>query len=652
MKLLLKFNFILNNIRRGHMFKSLYFRFAAILTVGLFAAMPAYAGGGGWFIKPLGLMLGGAMLLTIVLTKLKQTNILSFVIMGYIMASVAGLPGTSLDQLDYDYNGIRAILSGFQQIGIVLILFMAGLQFNLADITKRMNLILVNGVGYMGLGLLLYFWAASFFAGTEGFSESIYFALCLAVPSSILVLSALENSGTEESLQGQISKGIAVISSLCAIVFIAKLSATGVVSQISDSSTLFSGADSFMEFNLWLTERLVFLVVILMILSKVVLKPVVRYLLRSPELLFVSALGYCMGIAAICGYIGISPEAGAFFAGISVGNLPYRLDIEDKVGPLKLFGQALFFLTLGVEIATIQVENFSGNMGAIIPLLILVVIIKPFFLIITGYATKLKGRTAFFIGTTLNQSSAISIIVALLAWKYSLFNDRLFAIIITVILLSLLISSMGHAVQPGLYNSFKWLVGVLNRNISALDLENKQQVVLKDHVVLLGFNEIAQEIGEFYEEQLTPERVLLIDCDPEIIKHFQERKDSNVDPVYADPNDPKVWREYKLSEAKVVVSCTGSDLDSDLELAGYIRHTAPDLPFLAVTTSHEDSLKLYESGVRYVVQTDQLASKTFRGIFAEEIDKPAHESFVEAGDTHWKNTRSIRDGLGDIFKLV
>jgi len=634
------------------MFKSLYFRFAAILTVGLFAAMPAYAGGGGWFIKPLGLMLGGAMLLTIVLTKLKQTNILSFVIMGYIMASVAGLPETSLDQLEDHYHGIRAILSGFQQIGIVLILFMGGLQFNLADITKRMNLILVNGVGYMGLGLLLYFWAASRFAGTEGFSESIYFALCLAVPSSILVFTALENSGTEESLQGQISKGIAVISSLCAIVFIAKLNATGVVSQISDSSTFFSGADTFMEFNLWLTERLVFLVVILMILSKVVLEPVVRYLLRSSELLFVSALGYCMGIAAICGYIGISPEAGAFFAGISVGNLPYRLDIEDKVGPLRLFGQALFFLTLGVEIATIQAENFSGNMGAIIPLVILVVIIKPFFLIITGYATKLKGRTAFFIGTTVNQSSAVSIIVGLLAWKYNLFDDRLFAILITVILLSLLISAMGHAVQPGLYNSFKWLVGVLNRNISALDLVNKQQVVLKDHVVLLGFNEIAQEIGEFYEEQLTPERVLLIDLDPEIIKHFQERKDSNVDPVYADPNDPAVWKEYKLSEAKVVVSCTGSDLDSDLELAGYIRHSAPDLPFLAVTTSHEDSLKLYESGVRYVVQTDHLASITFRDIFADEIDKPAHESFVEVGNNHWKDTRSIRDGLGEIFKLV
>ena len=115
---------------------------------------------------------------------------------------------------------------------------------------------------------------------------------------------------------------------------------------------------------------------------------------------------------------------------------------------------------------------------------------------------------------------------------------------------------------------------------------------------------------------------------------------------------PKVWQEYKLSEAKVVVSCMGSDLEADIELAGYIKRTTPDLPFLAVTTSHEDSLKLYESGVRYVVQTDQLASKTFRGVFAEEIDKPASESFLEKGSSHWKDTRSIRDGLGEIFKLV
>ncbi|GIT73688.1 MAG: hypothetical protein Ct9H300mP28_35020 [Pseudomonadota bacterium] len=69
---------------------------------------------------------------------------------------------------------------------------------------------------------------------------------------------------------------------------------------------------------------------------------------------------------------------------------------------------------------------------------------------------------------------------------------------------------------------------------------------------MLGFNEIAQEISEFFDDQLTPERVLLIDCDPDIIKHFEEKKDSNVDPVYADPADPKVWQEYKLVRQKLL----------------------------------------------------------------------------------------------------
>ena len=78
------------------------------------------------------------MILTILLTKLKQTNILSFVIMGYIMASVAGLPETSLDQLDEHYNGIRAILSGYQQIGIVLILLMAIGRIKLINIIQML----------------------------------------------------------------------------------------------------------------------------------------------------------------------------------------------------------------------------------------------------------------------------------------------------------------------------------------------------------------------------------------------------------------------------------------------------------------------------------------------------------------------------------
>ena len=66
------------------------------MVFSLITAMPVYAGGGGWLIMPLGLMLGGAMLITILLTWLKQTNILSFIIMGLVMGLALGLQGSGL----------------------------------------------------------------------------------------------------------------------------------------------------------------------------------------------------------------------------------------------------------------------------------------------------------------------------------------------------------------------------------------------------------------------------------------------------------------------------------------------------------------------------------------------------------------------------
>ena len=619
--------------------KTILFRFSLTLVFGLLAAMPVYAGGGGWLIKPLGLMLGGAMVITIVLTWLKQANILSFIIMGIVMGLALGLQGSGLADHESHYPGISSILSGFQEIGIILVMFMAGVNFNLADITKRLGFIVSNGVGFIGLGLLFFYWAAMRFAGTDGFSESFFFSLCLVVPSSFLVSASLQFREDEDSLHGQIATGTTVIGTLLAVVLLAKLQAT---------SGLQTGNGSAVS-NLWLTEQILLLVVIVMLISKFILKPVVRYLLRSSELLFISAVGYCMGIAAICGVLGISPEAGAFFAGISLGSLPYRLDIEDKVGPLKSFGASLLFLTLGVNMSGIDGSLYSNNTGVIITLALLVVIIKPIIFIITGSLTSVKSRTAFLAGVTTNQASEITIIIALLAWKAGVFGDETFAILISVSLLSFIISAFGQWGQFALFNGFKGMLHFMDRNPAAFEITRDHEMEMKDHIVLLAYNEVSYEVAEYYQQK--GEKVLLVDTDPEIIRHFEAQKESNIVPLYADIMDSSIWSEFKFEQAKLVVSCRGL-LEMNLELSDYLRQKSPDLPFVAVTTSHEDALELYDNNVRYVLQTDYMASKSFREVFTEEIDKPGSESFGEKGSVHWKDTRAIRDNLGEIFKLV
>ena len=189
----------------------------------------------------------------------------------------------------------------------------------------------------------------------------------------------------------------------------------------------------------------------------------------------------------------------------------------------------------------------------------------------------------------------------------------------------------------------------MDRNRAANDIYKKYKYELKDHIVLLAYNEIAYEIAAYYNEKNI--KVLLIDTDPEIIKHFEAKKESNIIPLYADMMDSSIWEEFNFSKAKLVVSCR-SLIDLNTELSRFLKDRNKDVPFVAVSTSHEEALELYQNGVRFVLQTDYVASKEFRSLFSNEIDKSTPESFIDSGKNHWKETRKIRDGLGKIFKFV
>jgi Kef-type K+ transport system membrane component KefB len=614
-------------------------RTIAITGLWLLVPVPVWAAGAGWIVMPLGLMLGGAMLLTVVLANLKQLNILAFITTGMAMGIVGNHVAATPEALEALFPGVHSIVAGFRQIGIILIFFMAGLLFNPSDITKRFRLVLIFGIGYLSLNLVLFSGAGFLLVGTDSFTQSIYFALCLTVPSGLLVGAAVNRHNTENSLQGQIVLGIAVLSTLFAVILLAKLDAS---SSLTTASPLDNVA------NLWLTEQLMLLVIALLVLARLALDTVVRYLLRSAELLFVGTLGYCMGVAAICGYLGISPEAGAFFAGVSIGVLPYRLDVVDKVQPLKAFGEILFFLTLGLEIAAISGSVYLANLGVIALLVLLVFFIKPIIIVIVGYFSRQQGYLTFVIGTTVNQSSEIALIVALLAWKGGVFNDRLFAIVCAVSILSFILSAMLHPFQEKLYTLCKPALGFLNQYLPAEKLCTDYRFACHNHVVLLSFNEISEEVADIFHQR--GERVLLITADPDIIRHFKKHRDSNIIPLYANISEKGVWKDYCFQQARIVIACNGQRVDLNRELAEYLKTAG--VPFLAIADSIKDSLALYDAGARYVIQPDYLASRTFRNIFATEIDKPSAEAFVEEGYHHWRNTRGIRNRLGEIFKLV
>ena len=171
---------------------------------------------------------------------------------------------------------------------------------------------------------------------------------------------------------------------------------------------------------------------------------------------------------------------------------------------------------------------------------------------------------------------------------------------------------------------------------------------MENHVVLMEYNELSIEISDFYAKR--GEKVLLLDLDPDITDHFEhEHGHSNIHAHYANMQDPDVWENLAFDKAKVVISCMDAGQEAEMGMARWLKKNAPDVPFLAATSSHQETLELYDAGTRYVIQTEFLAARSFHEMLASEMAKSQKDAFREAGQKHLEETRKIQEGLGDVF---
>ena len=202
-------------------------RHGAFALILLVLGLPAFAGGGGGssLIEPLGVMLLAAAVVAIILSYAKQASLFAFIIVGV----VAGIVGV---RTVINTN----VMTAFVDIGITLLLFMAGMEVDIPGLIKRWKLLLINGFGQiiglfvisLGLGAL-YVGIDATYMTNAGLPEGnamaalIYFALCLTLSSTILVIGTLKSTGQISEEHGQVALGLMVLQDIVAVVALAIL---------------------------------------------------------------------------------------------------------------------------------------------------------------------------------------------------------------------------------------------------------------------------------------------------------------------------------------------------------------------------------------------------------------------------------------------
>jgi CPA2 family monovalent cation:H+ antiporter-2 len=319
--------------------------------------------------------------------KLKQPMILGYIVAGMILGPYTP-PGSLL--LDPD------VVNVFAQIGIILLLFVVGLEFpvqRLREIGKKATLIASAKV----LGVFAVCYLVAYALGFTMY-DRLYVALAVSVTSTVIALKIMEEFGVIKEDAASLIVAISIIEDIMVISALALLQSTALSGTLSFPQLLFS------------TGIVVVFILGAIGLGSRTVPRFINFVARSnnQELLLIAMLGVAFGLAIVGSKIGISVATGAFLAGVVVAESTAADPARVISRPLRDMFSAIFFVSMGALMNIFLVPLF------IVPALILVlasVVMKFVFSVsaatVQGYQRSLSLKAGVGLSSTGGEMSLV-----------------------------------------------------------------------------------------------------------------------------------------------------------------------------------------------------------------------------------------------------
>ena len=509
-------------------------------------------------------------------------------ILGYIAGGVLLSPRLGLG-LVTDAESIELI----SEIGLILLLFIIGLEIDLRELRRLGRSMLALGVAQFAinalLGLAFFSWLG--YRMGRGNFDLLYLAVVISLSSTLIVVKLLRDKFELKVLSGRLTLGVLVVQDMWAILFMAvqpNLADPGVV-RIAGS--IAAGA---------------VLVALAFLLSRYVLARLFEAAAPRPELVLISAVAWCFAVSGIAERLGLSREMGALIAGVSISAFPYGSDVISKATGVRDFFVTLFFVALGMKVPVptsailgpavlIVLFVFASRIGAVVPITALL-------------------RNSLYAGTVtalnLAQISEFSLVILTLGAGYGHVSPDVGAVVLTAMILTSLIAPYVIGENDRIA---RFLLGPVGRERLGATTGGEPDVSdpsARD-IVLLGHFRIAQAVLDRVEERAPhlKERITLVDYDATRGKRVIGR---GFRWEYGDLANPDALEHLGLEHARIVVT-TISDTFlkgiSTRRLVASLRRLAPRATIVMTGEEKVDAEDLLRAGADHVLVPGEITGE-------------------------------------------
>lgn len=368
------------------------------------------------FIRDLAMILAAAAGMAVLFYRLNQPAVL-----GYLLAGLIVGPHTPSFASVSNPTTLRI----FADLGIILLMFTLGLEFNFSKLRRVGASALFTGC--FDVALLL--WLGYAFGRLLGWSaiQSLFLGAIICDSSTTILAKILKDLGWGKRKFADLVIGITLVEDLLAIVLIAALTGLGAASSLPTESLLirFGGLVVFM--------------VSLLVVGWLILPGFLGWIdrFKSDELLVVTLMGLCFGIAVIAVKLQYSLALGAFILGFVISEARSDHRIEELMMPLRHLFSAIFFVSIGMMVDPAVLIAHAG----LILLVTALVILGKLAANTTG--CLLSGEspgTALRTGLAMTQIGEFAYLIAALGLTLGLTQNYIFQVAIGVSALTTLIN--------------------------------------------------------------------------------------------------------------------------------------------------------------------------------------------------------------------
>ncbi len=311
----------------------------------------------------------------------------------------------------------------FAETGILLLLFLSGMETNFSDLKKSGKSGLL--AGSLGVTLtLLFVYLFAFFVLKMSVQQSMVFATIFTATSVGVTVRTMMDLGILDTKVGNTILTAAVADDIFGIILVTIVLGSGEIIEILIGMVIFF-AGLYMVYRYNLMDR--------------ALKYVDRSLHGRYALVSIS-LGFMFLFAYFADLAHIATITGSFFVGLFIGQSREERKI---VEPVKMIAYSLFIPVFFVKVGTlVDFQNLAG-----FNLLLLAVIPIVFLGKIVGCAlgskiSSLTSRESLRVGFGMVPEMEVALVIATLAYGSGIFGDILGTQVITLTILYVIVSSL------------------------------------------------------------------------------------------------------------------------------------------------------------------------------------------------------------------